>query len=44
MAPRNAGRPLRADESEVGTPCEQWEAEMMMDQEAWYQYRLTGEW
>ena len=41
--PRDRGYPLPVDESEVGTPLQQWECELRMSSpEEWYQYRMNG--
>ena len=39
------GHPPPEVESDVGTPCQQWEAELRAsDREAWFRYRQTGQW
>ena len=40
------GYPPPEEESDIGTPLQQWESEMkfMMSREDWYHYRQTGEW
>lgn len=43
--PHQRGHPLRDEESKVGTPEVQWELDLRrFSRQAWYEYRLTGEW